>query len=277
MLPWNWGKHCFSRVLGAGTLRPVWSLAIIGDRHPRSVHKKEPASTNAYPFPAGLHLHSHGRKVPVHLEQMQDRDVCSSPACFPYPVDKTKLQAPELWTSYSHQCQIRFKSSSISFFSHLLPPHKCMKCLSGNRPYPRIPQDVNTGNLRLEKAAVVRTTCIINASIAAYSLSGPNHSPYASRPLSHLTGCKWGQMLWKWFAALLFVYNKKPQMKVFLKSALYEQRKMPKLQCWIKGGVDQTAAVDWLHRQTRPAKSVSHSSLQGPRCPPLTHLKGRFG
>lgn len=121
-----------------------------------------------------------------------------------------------------------------------------MKCLSGNRPYPRIPQDVNTGNLRLEKAPVVRTTCIINASIAAYSLSGPNHSPYASRPLSHLTGCKWGQMLWKWIAALLSVYNKKPQMKVFLKSALYEQRKMPKLQCWIKGGVDQTAAVDWL-------------------------------
>lgn len=109
------------------------------------------------------------------------------------------------------------KAAASYFFSHLLPPHKSMKCLSGNRPYPRIPQDVSTGNLGLEKAAVVRTTCITNAAIAAYSLPGPNHSPYASWPLSHLTGWKWGQMLWKWFVPLFSVYYKKAQMTAFLK------------------------------------------------------------
>lgn len=117
-----------------------------------------------------------------------------------------------------------------------------MKCLSGNRPYPRIPQDVSPGNLGLEKAAVVRTTCITNAATAAYSLPGPSHSPYASRPLSHLTGWKWGQMLWKWFVPLFYVYYNRPKWKHFWSSTIWA--KMPKLKC-IKDGVDQTAAVDW--------------------------------
>lgn len=142
-----------------------------------------------------------------------------------------------------------------------------MKCLSGNRPYTRIPQDVNTGNLGLEKAAVVRTTSIINTSTAAYSLPGPSHFPYASRSLSHLTGCKWGQMLWKRFAALFSVYNKKPQIKAFLKSALYEQRR---LSCSIELKV---VLIKWRQliefAWTSQAIKIwgSHPSLQGLKCP----------
>lgn len=205
------------------------------------VHKKELAITNTCPIPAAFH--THGCKVPVHLK-MQDRDICSSPACFPCPVDKTELQALGLGTSYSLQCQIHFKSSSINFFSHLLPPHKSMKCLSGNRPYPRIPQDVSTGNLGLEKAAVVRTTCITNAAIAAYSLPGPTtllmlHGLSPTRQAENEVKCS-GNGLCHSFLCI----TKRPKWKHFWSSTIWA--KMPKMKCCIEGGVNQTAAVDWL-------------------------------
>lgn len=47
-------------------------------------------------------------------------------------------------------------------------------------------------------------------------------------------------MLWKWFAALFSVYNKKPQIKAFLKSVLYEQRR---LSCSVELKV---ALIKWL-------------------------------
>lgn len=247
----------------------MWSLAITGHRRLRRVHKKELASTDTHPFPALSWAQGPSLR----------RANAGQPCLFFVPLcvrQGFRLQGYEQVTLIN--AKFTLKEAASVFFSHLLPPHKWMKCLSGNRPYPRIPQDVNTGNFGLEKAAVVRTTRIINASLAAYSLPGPNHSPYASRPLSHLTVCKWGQKLRKWFAALFSVYNKKPQMKAFLKSALYEQR-CPSCSTELKAVLIKLLQVDWLCTDKPGQWSLrgSHSSPEGLRRPPLTHLNSRFG
>lgn len=97
-------------------------MAIIGDRRPRRVHKKELASTNTCPFPTGLYLHSHGRKVPVHLEQMQDSDIASALPVFHtlWVRQSSRLQGCEQVTLINAKCALK-AAAAVFFLTSSLP------------------------------------------------------------------------------------------------------------------------------------------------------------